>query len=180
MPSDEEIRSVLKEMKSAAGVGHSVESLEVFLLFPDEFRRNYAELVARALKGAVEDQAGRTLERESGVGRAQVSSKYKGKRVGAGAGGAGKRYKKFWTVRDENALEVKAKIDRRLRALSRDIVRMLEVREGLAVDAAKVTTSMKCADCGRFCEVGWKYCPGCGEQVRLDVRSRARRSGVEE
>ena len=172
MPNTSELRALIEELRGVAGIGAGADSLEVFLLFPDEFRRRYAEMTARALRAAVEDTQGRLAEKEGQVGRARVGSEHKGKKVGAGAGGAGKRYRNFWVVKDENALRVKVRVDRKLRGLAREIADGMGVLRDDGTTPAGVggEGTASCGNCGRFTAREWVYCPTCGYELKPIVR----------
>jgi hypothetical protein len=157
---EREVQRRLTERAAAAGLAASRISLEVLFLLPPEFVRAYTTLFDRSLKesvvgGGTKDQA--VTKKISKQPRLSPRSKT---RI-VPSGNTGRRYREFWTVRDERAFKYKGQIDRRLRRLSRDISLTLhpDSRESLTHD---------CSKCGidlvPHMELGYKikFCPRCG------------------
>jgi hypothetical protein len=145
----EALQRRLTEIMSAAGVPHSRASLEVLYMLPPEFLRKYSELFDAALKFADSSAGERGEEAKAGVGGA-----YRGKRPMVGAGG--KRYKEHWVIRSEDAFELKKRVDKRLRALGRELLEELRTGENNGQVRAR------CARCGRIFGRDWNFCAGCG------------------
>jgi hypothetical protein len=149
---DEAVTRRLTEIFASAGVDSSRASLEVLYLLPRDFLIAYAELFEKALKltegglGGADD-----IER-----RAAGRSADKGKRPMVGGGSAGRRYKEHWVVRDSGALELKGRLDKRLRGLGR------EVREEMSGDGGREKNRTRCGRCGRIMAKDWNFCAGCG------------------
>lgn len=72
-----------------------------------------------------------------------------------GSQGSGKA-----VIRDEEAVLYRARIDRRLRKMAREILGWLE--EGRTVRTTRRCTGKKCR---RLAEEGWVFCPACGASV---------------
>jgi hypothetical protein len=143
---DDKVRARLAEIQSAAGVAESQITLEVLYFLPKDFLNQYADMFTRAVKADGGESARNAAQQSAGeVGKARV----------VGSGGAktgGKRYKKTFVVMDENALELKTRIDKRLRVIARDIAAGLL---GEKVDSK----AGQCSSCGMFLQTGWKFCP---------------------
>lgn len=185
----DEVDKRLAEYFGAAGLPQSQIALQVLYLLPREFVDAYQALYHRALKvagdkglGALVEvevevkgpdgkKTGETeIERHSGVGRAsggRRSALKEGSTLGGMAGAKkGKAYKRAWIVADEMALEKKIGIDKRLRKIAREL-RALLAEEGAGTDSGG-DERKKCGGkkCGKFLELGWKYCPSCGARQR--------------
>jgi hypothetical protein len=154
------------EALASAGVSQGRISHEVLYLLPPEFVRQYMELFEKALK---EDTRGGGSGDPDAVTRSVPGGlKTPGRRPkkdaegnalpgsGTGARGGGKRYKTYWVIRNEDALEFKAQVDRKLRELSRDIAR------------GKVKKAIRCRPCGRWGQDGMRFCPNCGGRFAED------------
>ena len=100
------------DMMAAAGVGHDRMALELLYWLPMDFLDLYQELYMRGLANT----DGGTEAR----GRAGASSAAVGKAAAKTAAGQ-KTYKKYWVVGDEDALELKERVDKRLRAMTREM-----------------------------------------------------------
>jgi hypothetical protein len=152
---DEALTRRLTEIMSSAGVDSSRASLEVLYLLPREFLRGYAELFERALKlgeGGGGARGGEGELEKRAAGRAVD----KGKRPMLGGGSGAKRYKEYWVVKDEGALNLKTRVDKRLRGLGREV--MLELSEGKDSEGSRI----RCGRCGRIMSKDWNFCAGCG------------------
>lgn len=140
---------------SAAGLNDRQVAAEVLLYLPEKFVEAYERLwheaygtgavtaAANPRVGVVKDQPPRvssgTADRMGGVG---AGHKKAGARVTS-------------TLRSERALTTKSRVDRKLRALARDIV----AADGSGSD----TLPRRCAGrCKRWADPEWNYCPNCG------------------
>jgi len=132
MQAQELAERMFADMMSSAGVGVGRISQELLFFIPKHFRDMYIEMFRRALRGSDggSDEAGRRNDAVGKLGRAAGGNTdgWGGGKGGSderrqvrGVSGRGKKYKKFWTVDDERALRLKEKVDRRLRAIARDI-----------------------------------------------------------
>lgn len=87
-----------------------------------------------------------------------------GKASGKGLQGLGgakrKTYKKYWVIADDKAVRIKDLVDRRLRAMAR------ELKLELAAEGSTGADRMRCEGCKRYVQAGWQYCPGCGAGLR--------------
>lgn len=135
------------EMLASAGVSVNRVSHEVLYFIPTQFRDAYIHLFTSAMKGDDADasQQGKRNEATGALGREAGKNTATGT-VGTGAdkesrrtdlasgqtravGGRGKKYKRYWTITDERAFHLKERIDRRLRAIARDIEEELQFFE---------------------------------------------------
>lgn len=114
---EDQLRLRLQEAMVSAGVGQGRVALEVLYWLPKEFMEDYQRLYMRALHlgdGDDQEKAGA----DEGRIKAKVRGELRGTKKGLGAGvGGGKKYKREWVVKDEQALEIKARVDRVLRGL---------------------------------------------------------------
>lgn len=142
---DERLRSRLAEIRASAGVPHAQVSMEVLYFLPEMFLKQYQAMFSQALKSDGGEDA---------RNRAQAQVGEVGKATGGRSGGAGRRYKKSFIVLDEKALELKTTMDKRLRAIARDI------RSGLSgEDVVNQRKVSQCIRCGTFLQSSWRFCP---------------------
>jgi hypothetical protein len=157
---DDRLRIRLAEIMSSAGLGYNQISLEILYLIPREFVDQYIALWEKALGAAGSgDKAGQQLHRDAQLGKHKTETAAKGKKIGAGSGGQGKRYKKFFVIRDEEALELKGRIDRRLRNMAREMADSGRGKKG----GEKVLT--QCKSCGKIMSEGFRFCPFDGSPI---------------
>ena len=153
---DEALGRRLTEIAAAAGVDHSRASLEVLYYLPKDFLDRYVELFNASLKL---DSGGMGGSAQGELGKADVSGRYRGKRPMVGAGG--KRYKTYWVVKSDELLDLKKKVDKRLRQLGRDIATDMMFPEDES-EKGKKDGRVQCSRCGRIMGGSWKFCPECG------------------
>ena len=186
----DEVNRRLAERLSSAGLSQSQVALSVLFLLPGDFVKAYEALYHKALKvdgdrGKGErivvektekrrDEAGEyeegtwEYEEYDGVVKAKGARKT-AMREGASLGqmpGAkkGKAYKQAWTVADEQALELKHKMDKRLRKMAREMRVLVDSgAEGVEREPQKKCTGKGCS---KWLEHGWKWCPHCGTRQR--------------
>jgi len=158
-------------MMAAAGVPVHRMALEILYMLPRDFIDTYAELFTLALAG---DDGGAGARGEAARQTGEL-----GKAARKTAGGQGKKYKKYWTVKNDAALELKDRIDKRLRSIARELRMRMDEAEvfgrqveasdrGLGkvqADVAGMTAMGSCSSCGRFCSRGWKFCANCGARI---------------
>lgn len=179
---DDKLRTRLAEIMSSAGLGYNQIALEILYLLPTEFIQRYIWLWEKALGPAGGgDARGQQSARESNLGRAEVSSSDRGLKPSVGAGG--KRYKKIFVIRDEKAFALKDRIDKRLRAMAREIRTNLEGleenertgtrdgdmgkgRKGKGVGEREITT--QCSRCGKIVSMAWAFCPFDGTSLQAE------------
>lgn len=149
---DEALDRRLAEIGAAAGVPHSRISLEVLYYLPKDFLERYTALFNASLRLDSGGVGGNADEQTT-----RVSSEYRGKRPMVGSGG--KRYKEYWVVRDDELLDLKKRVDKRLRAIGRDIG--WEMSGGDEAEKAK-ESRWHCSRCGRLGARDWKFCAECG------------------
>lgn len=151
------------DMMASGGVDHRRMAQELLFFLPRGFCDAYEQLWYRgvAAKGTDggSDERGRSNLAKAELGRAQ----------GGGKGGAGKRrsHKKYWVIADERALEIKDRVDKRLRGIAREIQQELkeidDERNGGKAGEGK--SARMCGECGRLVGEGWKYCPYDGSSI---------------
>lgn len=143
---DDRLRTRLAEIRASAGVPHAQLALEVLYFLPKGFLDAYANLFTTAVKADSGESARNQSQQDAGE---------LGKARGNGAK-PGRRYKKSWIVQDEKALQLKDRVDKRLRAMAGDIAGELAGGDGPAHQA-------NCVGCRTFLQVNWRYCPRCGK-----------------
>lgn len=107
------------DMMASAGVGTDSMALEVLYWMPRDFQDAYQEVYMGALKDTDGGAGGKgkTADAMGKLGKA------------AAAKTTGKKYKKYWVIQDEELLELKTRIDKRLRGLAREIRGELDQRQ---------------------------------------------------
>jgi hypothetical protein len=181
----DEVNRRLVETMSAAGLSEGSISREILFLLPRDFVMAYEALYHRAVRTGLEgrrdievevtDKKGEgTGEYETlgGVVKARGGRRSRlaeGESLGGMAGARkGKAYKQAWTVADERALDLKHKMDKRLRKIAREVKVFLEGEMEGSTGEGGEQERKKCAGkgCGKWLEHGWKYCPFCGGRQR--------------
>lgn len=142
------------EMMASAGVGYNQMAKELLYFLPKQFLEAYEQLWYRGFAGKDDGGAG-----AGGPGRIADEAARVGKASGKGLQGLGgakrKTYKKYWVIADEQALELKDRMDKRLRSMAREIKDLL-----IGLDAEENGGKVdRCASCGRILQVGWNHCP---------------------
>lgn len=152
------------DMMAAGGVDHRRMAQELLFFLPRGFCDAYEQLWYRGV--AAKGTDGGSDER----GRSNLAKAELGRADGGRTGGAGKRrsHKKYWVIADERALEIKDRVDKRLRGLAREIQQELkEIDSERTGGKEKVEgrSARTCSDCGRLVGEGWKYCPYDGSSI---------------
>lgn len=141
---ENEVRKRMAERLSAAGVNRGRISLEVLYWLPADFVRVYMQVVEMAVR--MDDSLSSAMGGSVGdEGKASIATVGGGPRKGKTAGGlftrtsgahakGGGRYMRHWIVKDDNAMRLKASIDRRIRRAIEEAVRDFQSER----DAAKV------------------------------------------
>jgi hypothetical protein len=195
--TEDRLRRRLAEILGAAGVPSGTIAAQVLFLMPQDFADAYQELFHRALKGAEGEGGGagrgvgdggapdpEPLEaaerrlREQRRGNAPSGMRVRSSQEVASlrARGGGKRHRDHWTIRSEEALEQKRRVDRKLRRLGREIRGFLgEGGDPSGRDRDSALRRCSARSCRKFVEEGWKFCPSCGH----DQRARKGKSGDE-
>ena len=145
------------EMMAAAGVGHDRMAVEVLYWLPGDFLTLYQELYTRGLAGTDGNTGarGKAAEQTGAIGKA------KGKAL------KGRKFKRYWVVQDENVLALKERVDKRLRAITRDIRGELDMLDfersrGEGKEIGFGTVVNRCGGCGIVVGAHWVYCSRCG------------------
>jgi hypothetical protein len=173
---ESEVRRRLTEAAASAGVPHARASLEVLYLLPDGFLDAYTALFDAALKLPGSPTGGTIQQGELGKANSNdaLPGTHKGLRVNSGVegggdaphlgGGAGKKGPGGWAVKSLLALEVKTRMDKRLRSMARDMRRELAGVEddGRDDDGRQRRAVLQCSGCGRIAQPDWGWCPNCG------------------
>lgn len=175
----DQVRMQIQELLVSAGVDHGRVAVEVLFWLPAGFVEAYQNLFMQALHLGDGDDRDKAGEDEGRI-KAKVKSEKRGKPGGMSAAGGGKKYKKEWVVKDEEALEVKQRVDRKLMDLIQGEARkVMEAREGgethgstpgvgvgggegEIVEAAKPKnggSGKRCRDCGKLMKGDWARCP---------------------
>ena len=153
------------DMMSAAGMHVDRMALEVLYWLPRDFLTLYQELYMRALRNTDGGAGGQ------GEAAAQTGALGKAKATTATNG---KRFKKYWTVQDEHVLDMKGRVDRRLRSIARDMHAELEEldwkRSRGEGKKHRVRTGGKgplasCPECKVIVSLSWRYCARCGIEL---------------
>lgn len=146
------------DMMADAGVDMRRMSQEVLWFLPRDFVDAYSEVFYRAFAGKDDGGTG-------GRGAMDEEKRIVGKASGKGLQGLGgakrKTYKKYWVIADDKAVRIKDLVDRRLRAMARELKLELAAR-----DDTEAEERLKCEGCKRYVQAGWQYCPGCGAGLR--------------
>lgn len=79
-----------------------------------------------------------------------------------GTGGRGLGAEDGGVIRDEIALAFKARVERKIRQLTREMESWLASRSSVREE----NVVRRCEKCRRFVEAGWKFCPLDGSEVR--------------
>ena len=194
MQAQQMAERMFTDMMAAAGVSARSMMAELLYWVPDEFRDMYFAVTVQALRGT----DGGTEERN----RAGDETAAVGKAARKTHGGGGKKYKKYWVVADEDMLELKSRMDKRLRQMAREMREILEQNELFASAAREWAASenikneeeralkqkmlreesklvrrgrrMFTCSCGIIISATWAYCPSCGKKQEAPSRRSTR------
>lgn len=125
---DREVEARLVEILAAAGIPEGRIRLEVLMHLPPEFARAYRRLHERALPETVRGGSGRLSEERALVKKVPGSARGKRQYVASGETHAqsARVWRGQWVVGDEDALELKGSIDRKLKRIARELEEALE------------------------------------------------------
>ena len=160
------MRTRIAELVASGGLPQGVLSMQALYLLPQEFVVQYQALFSRSLaeeslrQSKTPDAA--TGEFEGPVPRPgpQIRTSARSKPQIGGVQGAPKRVQRHWFVRDPAAFEFKKRIDRKLRALAREM--QTHSGGGRGVESRSIPN---CGQCGRFLEPTWQFCAYCGNRL---------------
>jgi hypothetical protein len=176
---EDRLRIRMAELMSSGGLGYNQISQEILYLLPRDFIDAYIHVWEMALGPAGGgDARGAQLARDANLGKHKTETAYKGKRIGAGGGGQAKRFKKFFVIRDDKALQLKGRMDRRLRNMAREMM--------LYIDGSRLTAdgegsgegggrAIQCSKCGKIMVEGYRFCPYDGSLINP---SKSRNAGA--
>lgn len=157
---EDEVRRRITSIASSAGLSRGRVELEVLFLLPTEFVRMYRELFDYALADPVNPigDGGKDEGRVKARGTARDPMKA---RSMSGAAGGGKRFVAgAWPVRNENALEAKRRLDRKL--ISSVDKALEDARQGVRALLPRSNGDLQnpqCDTCGRIQSPNWVRCP---------------------
>ena len=187
---DDEVRRRLAARLRSAGVAEREVALEVIWWMPKEFVRAYEKLYLECfeLSDSVGERAAGGGARKAGAGldekavardkRKSLSRDVDGRRrgdqglhtrvsygtSGSGNKGAGNRGEdpggNRW-IRDENKLELKAEVDKKLRGLIGRVEKLMERSQGSTPgEFVKYENGREaCRECGKLMSSNWVRCP---------------------
>jgi hypothetical protein len=160
-----EVQRRLTEALVAAGVSHGRISLEVLYMLPPEFVEAYTRLFWQAFQEPLRE-SGSGKGPDGGNTKKKVASTVAQQGVMAPANNGGKRFRTYWTIRNEDAFNRKKAIDRALKRLARKVD--MGPGKGVGGDGDDEAGKL-CDGCGldlRPLESAsgtrFRYCPHCG------------------
>lgn len=160
----DEVRRRMTDLASAAGVDRGRIDLEVLFLLPSEFVRGYRRLFSEALADPVSPigDGGKDEGRIKAAGK--PADPMKARSMGGASGGSKRFVAGAWPIRDEKALELKVRLDRKILGLIRESLDTLSrERSGNGDIGAGApggqTVPLRCDQCGAFLAAAWKRCP---------------------
>lgn len=176
-------RDALRELFESGGLPEAQLGLEVLYLLPDTFVKFYADLFHQALDTNESAASGKG----GGIDKAKgTTGTVLGSESRAQAQGTGKKYRKpKGSIRSENAMRVKTRVDQELLSLAHlggiGLRRSKETNHsGTGVTLGQGTNENgrigQCRGrvegrngdtkgCGKFLKNSWEYCPECGTKV---------------
>jgi hypothetical protein len=147
------LRSEIRALSRDKGLRASDVALEVLRMIPEGFLLQYELLWLRGLKGGVSgpnggdpDSAVEPARRVTRTSTSQVETRGAAKSGGRRQGVSGRTL-----LGDLRAVAYRARIDRKLRALGREMARWAD-------DGGQVRMR-RCTRCRVWTEEGWNYCP---------------------
>jgi hypothetical protein len=179
---ENQVRRRLQDVLSSAGMSSDGVAKEVLFWMPSEFVDFYSDLFLRALElkgrsALSTGGSGAGGDRVAELGKAVVNEKeYKGKRVGAGAGGLGKRfYRGEWIIKDEKAFGLLGEVNEALMATLVGSLGFLTTLGMIERTKAPLGTIIHqemdgkrngegklrriCGDCRKLMKAEWMRCP---------------------
>lgn len=185
---DDRVRIRVAEILSSGGVGFNQVALQALYMLPSDFIHQY-EMLFEVAMGPPVKAPGDALGKAGELGKAKTQGKFKGTERGVGQSGGGtKRLRKIFGVRNEPAFRLKDKIDKRLRAIARDIRSELALMDEDAREAARAagvvvgaywgtnrgsdshsqshSTTNRCQSGGHMMAYAWSFCPIDGSPAR--------------
>lgn len=162
----------LAEILASAGVPSSRIALEVLFLLPDRFVDVYSEVFEASLIAPVK-APGEAAGLAGELGRAPGSTSALRGTVSQ-VSGTGKKYKRIWVIKSEEALALKNRMDKRLRAMGREMeLELEEIRrhgsgEGAGEGSSRaggMSSQASCGRCGKLVREDYRFCPSCGQDL---------------
>lgn len=161
-------QSRFTEMMASAGVDPRRMSIEVLFYLPRDFLDAYAELWHRALGADDAGVDGRSAQQQEigTTGKAQVKAREnaRGESYIREASGGGKKFKKYWLIRDSDLLDMKTRLDKRLRVIGREIRAELSGSDDALLSGESRPT---CSRCSKIMRDDYRFCPSCGQDLRI-------------
>jgi len=162
----DEVRRRMAEIAAAAGIDHGRLSIEVLFLLPPQFVRQYQWLFDQALDSPVRPQS----DGGKDEGRVKAKGKPRDDLRARSMGGAKKSKRSvsgYWPIRDEEAVKIKALLDRRIvRAVNQAVEDLTSIRAARFSTVTVPTGSSgipQCEVCGKFLKEEWVRCPWHGD-----------------
>lgn len=159
-----QVRRRLADALQSRGWAQDQIALEVLYWLPPVFLNWYRDTYMKSLNLVASTQAksgaGQGTTGDEAAVKAKVAGKYKGKRVGAGVGGAGKRWvEPPRVIKDEKLGEVLGRVNRLLERIGESQGRLGEqvgriVKRDIAGRRRRV-----CDECGKFMKDEFLRCP---------------------
>jgi len=191
MLAEKKARSLFVDMMASAGLGNHRIAKEVFYFLPQDLLDVYEELWYMGTggkDGGNTGARGKAAEEAGALGKAgtdnsgsnRTNSGQRGTMYISGGGSSKrKKYKKYWVIADEEALEIKDRVDKRLRGLARDIRRDIDELKAIRKMEAESQRARKMATigklpvkaeaprcrCGRIMRIDWDFCPFDGNKL---------------
>lgn len=170
---EEGVEKRLKDMLSSGEITFGRASLELLYYVPRAFRDAYVETFLTAIGGEDMGTAGR--------GRAAAEAGALGRAKGRARGSTKRTWRGEFIVKDERALRLKERADKRLRALAREMnlelediklgsrarggEEVVETPSGYKRIKVQRTVRRVCSTCKLFMDVEWRFCPHCGTNL---------------
>lgn len=164
-------KGMFVDLMASGGVGYNQIAKEVFFFLPQAFLDAYEQLWYKGLAGKDDGGTGARGAAQAATGELgkAPTRNVPGKIQISGGGAKRKTYKKYWVIADEDMLALKDLIDKRLRAMAREVqfemAEIEKVRRGEGRSEGAKTVGLRCKGCGRVMREGWKFCPFDGHEV---------------
>jgi len=198
--AERKARTMFTDLMASAGLGNHRIAKEVIYFMPQVLLDVYEELWymgtggkdggGTGARGAAQSEAGALGKAGTdNKGSYRTNSGQKGTMYVSGGGSSKRRkYKKYWVIADEDALDIKDRADKRLRGLARDLraeldeLKMLrklgperlaeaqkgrrvkEGETGREVERAGTRIGWRCS-CGKLMRADWEHCPYDGRLI---------------
>ena len=192
--AERKARTMFTDLMASAGLGNHRIAKEVIYFMPQDLLDVYEELWymgtggkdggGTGARGAAQSEAGALGKAGTdNSGSYRTNSGARGTMYISGGGSSKrKKYKKYWVIADEDALDIKDRADKRLRGLARDLraeldelkmlrklgaARLAEAQKSKLVDGeGKAGVGAGAGGDGPGTRIGWRC--SCGKLMRAD------------